>query len=233
MENPQSTGTKLRKTVNRNVALALGIICIVLVACLGGTVAVYTLMINGKSNTISSLNLQISQLNSSVKNLENQVTSENSTINSLTSQVANLQKELNANTTYTVFRVVNGLEINITLDKVVYALGEPVNITVTITNISNQTIYYEEAEPDFDFRVYNGTNENLYDWINIHGIIYLDYALPFSIGSSFSSGNMVWSQTCNATLASEGFPVSEGTYYIVGYSLGTGAQTNPIQITIV
>ena len=112
-------GTEPKKMVKRSIAIALGMICIVLVACLGGAVAVYTLMINDKSNTISSLNLQISQLNSSVKNLENRVTSENSTINSLTSQVANLQKELNADTTYTVSRVVNGLEINITLNKVV------------------------------------------------------------------------------------------------------------------
>ena len=94
-------------------------------------------------------------------------------------------------------------------------------------------MYYAEEEPDFDFRVYNDTNDNLYDWINTQLPIDLDLALPFSLGSSFSSGSMVWPQMCNATLVSKGFPVSEGTYYIVGYSLGAGAQTNPIPITIV
>jgi cell division protein FtsL len=227
--------TKPKKMVNRSVAIALGIICIILVACLGGAVAVYTLMINDKSNTISSLDNQISQLNSSVANLKNQVTSENSTINSLTSQVANLQKQLlYPNTTYTVFRVFDGWEINMTLEKIVYRLGEPINITITVTNISNQTNYYAVQEPDFDFRVYNDTNNNLYDWINTHGpIVDLNYSFSCSSGFSISSGNMVWSQTYNNTFVSEGFPVSLGTYYIVGYSLGAGVQTNPIQITIV
>ena len=87
---------KPKKMVGRSVAVALGIICIILAACLGGVVATYTLMINDKSNAISSLNHQISQLNSSVANLQSQVASDNSTIDSLTSQVTNLQNQLRA-----------------------------------------------------------------------------------------------------------------------------------------
>src|SRR5208337_4792007 len=108
--------TKERKIAGKNVPIALGIICIILVACLGSAIVAYTLMINDKNNTISSLNYQISQLNSTIANLQNQVASDNSTINSLTAQVANLQKQLlSPNTTYTVFRVLDGLEINMTL----------------------------------------------------------------------------------------------------------------------
>ena len=95
--------TKKPKIPRKAVLVALGIVCVILVACFGGVVAAYTsLMINDKSNTISSLNYQISQLNSSVANLQKQVASDNSMIDSLTSQVRNLQNQLDPNATYTV-----------------------------------------------------------------------------------------------------------------------------------
>jgi hypothetical protein len=101
--------TKEPKIARKGVLIALGIICIILVACLGGVVAAYTLMINDKSNTISSLNYQISQLNSSVANLQKQVASDNSTIDSLTSQVRNLQDQLDLNVTVATYTVVGTL----------------------------------------------------------------------------------------------------------------------------
>jgi hypothetical protein len=235
--------TREPKIAGKGVIIALGIICIVLVACLGGVVAEYTLLINDKSNAISSLNYQISQLNSTVANLENQVASDNYTINSLASQVANLLKQLYLNTTYaaegvttyTAKGVLNGWELTMTIKKTVYNLGEPVNITLTVTNISNQTMDYDWRSPDFDFRVYNNTNNNLYEWSNTQPDLAYEFSIPFNPGESISSGNMVWPQTYNDTPVSEGFPVSLGTYYIVGYSFGpaSGVQTNPIQITIV
>jgi flagellar basal body-associated protein FliL len=86
---------KETKTARKGIVVVLGIICIILIAGLGGTIAVYTLMIKDKNGTISSLRSQISQLDSDVTNLEKQVTSDNFTINSLTSQVTNLQKQVN------------------------------------------------------------------------------------------------------------------------------------------
>jgi len=61
--------TKEKKTARKNIVVALGIVCILLVACLGGSIATYTLTINDKNNTISLLNSKISQLNSTVANL--------------------------------------------------------------------------------------------------------------------------------------------------------------------
>jgi cell division protein FtsL len=90
------TETRETKVSRKGVVIALGIICIVLIAGLGGTIAVYTSMINDKNNTISSLDTKISELNSNVTNLQKQITSDNATINSLTSNVTNLQKLLNA-----------------------------------------------------------------------------------------------------------------------------------------
>jgi hypothetical protein len=51
-----------KKVVGRNVAIALGIICIVLAVSLVGVIADYTLIIGGKDNTIASLNSQVNDL---------------------------------------------------------------------------------------------------------------------------------------------------------------------------
>lgn len=75
---------KLKKTVGRNVAIAMGIICITLVI-VGwvGAFAYYTPIINDKDNTISSLNSQISQLTSNDTNLQTWLTG-NASLLSLT-----------------------------------------------------------------------------------------------------------------------------------------------------
>jgi hypothetical protein len=90
------SGTNETKIARKGVIIALGIICIVLVACLGGAIAAYTLIINDKSNTISLLKSQISELNSNVTNLQKQITSDGTTINSLSTNITNLQGELNS-----------------------------------------------------------------------------------------------------------------------------------------
>jgi outer membrane murein-binding lipoprotein Lpp len=59
-----------RKVVGRTVAIALGIICIVLV---GALVGIFTYYLPKLNNTISSISCQISQLNSNVTNLQSQV----------------------------------------------------------------------------------------------------------------------------------------------------------------
>jgi DNA-binding transcriptional ArsR family regulator/outer membrane murein-binding lipoprotein Lpp len=71
--NPAAT-----KIVRRTTAIALGIICIVLVAGLLGTVAV----LNGANSKIASL--------------QSQITSDNATINSLASNVTDLQEKLDS-----------------------------------------------------------------------------------------------------------------------------------------
>jgi hypothetical protein len=50
-----------------------------------------------------------------------------------------------------------GLNLTITPEKTVYGLGEPINVTLTVTNISNQTINFAYAAWTFDFLVYNDT----------------------------------------------------------------------------
>ena len=125
------------------------------------------------------------------------------------------------------------LELTMTLDKTSYSLGEPVNITLTITNISNQTINFEHTGLDFDFQVYNDTNNVVYQWSNFRAIPQFIMIEPLSPGESIST-NFTWLQTCNFNAQVEGNPVSPGTYYIVGQTAPTyGIQTTPIQLTIV
>lgn len=73
-----------RKVVGRTVAIALGIICIVLVVGLVGAIAYYTLTINDKNNTISSLNSQITDKDSQISSLNFQV----SDLQNVTSELA-------------------------------------------------------------------------------------------------------------------------------------------------
>ena len=124
------------------------------------------------------------------------------------------------------------LELTMTLDKTAYSLGEPVNLTLTITNISNQTINFEHTGLDFDFQVYNGTNNVVYQWSNFRAIAQFIAIVPLPAGESMSA-NFTWLQTCNFNVQVEGDSVSSGTYYIVGQTGPTyGIQTTPIQLTI-
>ena len=210
------------KVARKRILIALGIICIILATCLGGVVTTYTVTINRESNTISSLNSQISQLNSSE---------------------ANLQKQVSPDARIAVNQTV-GLQLTMTLQKTNYSLGEPVNMTFTITNISNQTILLSQyAAYRFGFIVYNGTNNNIYQ-TSLNFPLYPNNPggpdiIPFPLNAAESfTETLVWGQTCNNTIYSEGVPVSPGIYYIVGQTgyifnmNGLTIETTPLQIVI-
>lgn len=69
-----------KKVISRTVAIALGIICIVLAVGLVGAIADYTLIINGKDNTILAQTTQISNLTNQVNNLTSTLDLSKSTI---------------------------------------------------------------------------------------------------------------------------------------------------------
>jgi Intracellular proteinase inhibitor len=124
------------------------------------------------------------------------------------------------------------LELTMALDKTIYNLGEPVNLTLTITNISNQTINFTHTGYDFDFQVTNDTNNQVYKWSNFQAFPDIVSITPLQAGKSFSA-NFTWLQTCNFNVSVENYPVSPGTYNIFGQTGPTyGIQTTPIQLTI-
>jgi hypothetical protein len=138
-----------------------------------------------------------------------------------------------------------GLELTLTLQKTEYSLGEPVNVTLTITDVENQTVSFSNFISWWDFLVYNGTvfgQNGLYQWRLDSGEEMPMHGEYITLDPGMSLTNVfVWPQTCNATLSPDGVPVSPvspGTYYIVGrydyfgHSFDYNLQTTPIQITI-
>jgi uncharacterized coiled-coil protein SlyX len=234
--------TKETKTVRRGVVIALGIICMILIVGLVGVIANYTLMISDRDNTIASLNSQVSQLNTNATNLQTQIDYLNSKITSLQNQVNKLTQILT-----TTQGFAHGLQLTMILEEKEYNLGEPINITFILTNISNQTKEFGLGPDvnDFDFHVYNDTNNDINDsyWYSsrwIGGFI-LMYVIEETLNPGESLNcSLVWQQTFGNTASSEGVPVSPGTYYIVGrigrpffIEKNSWMETTPIQITIV
>ena len=182
------------RIARKGVLIALGIICIILVACSAGVIAAYAMMSVCAGNTISSLNDVVS---------------------------LGVNEQL-------------GLQLTMALQKTNYGLVEPINITLTLTNISNQTISFwlDFSFSCFEFKVYNGTNSILYSSLN-NGGIQLPLAVVYTLNAEESlSANLVWNQTYN------NIAVLPGTYYIVGqvgpiyYGTNSTIETTPIQITI-
>jgi hypothetical protein len=125
------------------------------------------------------------------------------------------------------------LQLTLVLEKTVYSLGEPVNLTVTITNISKQTLNFTHTGLDFNFKVYNDSNSLVYQWSNFRVIPLFVTIEPFPAGESMSQ-SFTWLQTCNFNTSVVGDQVEAGTYYIVGQTGSAyGLQTTPIEIAIV
>jgi len=140
--------------------------------------------------------------------------------------------------------VYDGLQLTMTLEKTEYTLGEPINITLTLTNIGNQTAsFWLDYSNDFDFQVYNGANSTIYSHSNPGGYIEavpdVVWSETLNAGKSLSA-EFSWQQTWypNVPAQMEGVPVLPGTYYIVGqigpiyFRTNSTIETTPIQITI-
>jgi hypothetical protein len=124
------------------------------------------------------------------------------------------------------------LELTMTIDKSVYSFGEPINLTLTITNISQQTINFTHTGLDFDFQVTNDTNNLVYQWSNFKFIPQFMSTEELPAGGIITS-NFTWPQICNFNTQVEGDAAAPGTYFIIGQTGSTyNIQTNPIQITI-
>jgi hypothetical protein len=143
--------------------------------------------------------------------------------------------------TLTQVTAVNGsFELTMSIEKTVYSVGEPVNITLTLTNISNQTVNVGDDAWLLDFVVSNGTSKLIYQHTG-------DGMMPmYIVNVKLQPGQNItdcylWSQRYSGP--NPGPTVSPGTYYIVGKSdpstiVGNidpsyELQTDPLRITIV
>jgi prefoldin subunit 5 len=92
---------KPRKVVGRNIAIALGIVCILLITGLGGAMAYYTMTISDKNNTIDSINAQLHSItgNNTSANATEIINELNANITNLTNEKSQLQTWLAGNIT--------------------------------------------------------------------------------------------------------------------------------------
>jgi hypothetical protein len=82
-----------KKVVNRNWAIAIGVLCIILIIGLVITESSYTSILNSKNSNILSLNNQIASLNTQIESDKSTITSLNSQVSNLNSQINNLQSQ--------------------------------------------------------------------------------------------------------------------------------------------
>ena len=124
------------------------------------------------------------------------------------------------------------LQLTISLEKTVYSVWEPVNITLAIVNISNQTVDFTYTGMNFDFLVQNDTKNLIYQWSIGRAFAMFIMIKPLQPGENVTA-TYTWPQTCNSNPSTLGAFVSSGTYYIIGKSNSIyGLQTNPVQIVI-
>jgi uncharacterized coiled-coil protein SlyX len=235
----------------RNVIIIMGIICVLLIAGLGGTIAYYALAINNKQSELDSANItinqlnttiakqddSISQLNSTVTNLQNEIASDNVTLEKLQNELDNLTGSENSTETFATSQgLYDGFQLTLALEKTNFSLGEPINVTLILTNISDQTVSFwlDFSFSYFQFFVYDSTNSEIYSSLYNGGAL-LPLAVQFTLNPGQSMSDVFsWPQTI---FSPEGVPVSPGTYYIVGQvgpiqEANSTIETTPIQITI-
>ena len=153
--------TKPKKMVSRNVAIALGVICIVLVAL----IAYFTVTgisaqnsYNNLQNQIANQNETISQLESNITNLQNQIAIDNATITSLansinsTLKIASVTKVDGWYSTFHEFnftvQVANNGTIALNNITVVITLYHDwMNVTWPIDNYTNEIESYQSPSP--------------------------------------------------------------------------------------
>jgi DNA-binding transcriptional ArsR family regulator len=136
----QSPQTKPKRVVTRNVAMALGIMCIVLVAGIGGAIIQYTLLVNDKDKTISSQNSQLSILRNQNTQLETWLDGNETLLNQTQADNINLQKQidsLNSNVT-SLQNQVNNFHIGSTTNSTILFDSE------IVTTIKNGSISPDE-----------------------------------------------------------------------------------------
>jgi len=88
-----------KKFVGRNVAITLGIICVILATGLVGAVINYTSIINEKGSIIADKDSEIASLNLQIAEKDDIISSLNSQLQTLTNQKNQLQKWLEGNLT--------------------------------------------------------------------------------------------------------------------------------------
>ncbi|MEM2103891.1 MAG: hypothetical protein QW717_03265 [Candidatus Bathyarchaeia archaeon] len=159
------------KVVNRKVAIAIGIVCVVLLVVLVGNV--YTL-----SGQISSLNLQVEGLEDENLSLKSEISARDNTIASLNSQIASLNSQI-ADLRDQKDKLQNWLQGNITYytsgvnslnSQIINLQNQIVLLNARITALNESYIGLLEEYEDLLFH-YNLLNKPASSFLTIHDLI--------------------------------------------------------------
>jgi uncharacterized coiled-coil protein SlyX len=151
---------KPRKVVGRSVAIALGIVCILLIAGLGGAMVYYTMTINNENSELSTLksgivnitggistsnvtalvaqlDARIDEMNLEITDQINTIVTLNANITTLTNEKNQLQTWLDGNETM-LSQTQTWLSGNIT------SLQSQMNNLTNIVNLANSTVWVND-----------------------------------------------------------------------------------------
>ncbi|WXG42572.1 MAG: hypothetical protein WED04_00435 [Promethearchaeati archaeon SRVP18_Atabeyarchaeia-1] len=146
-------------------------------------------------------------------------------------------KQPSATTPLAAERVDGQGEISFTIavQKTTFWVGEPVNITFTVTNICDHNVTLVGSALMFGFTVYDLSNNIVYVDGAFLAVPSVLWGIPLSPGESVTAV-LIWPQTCNQTLWNPwGVPVQPGRYFIVGLfygGLGYGLSFGPLEVDV-
>jgi len=220
--------TPKKQHFKRNIGIAVAVIAIMLISAVGFTNGFFTSWIDGSTpnpTPLSGVPLQTPTSNQTVQSTST------STPTSATTQNPEQNQPVSAGSNITALSsVTNGLQLSITLtaNKTTYVVGENVEITFAVTNVSNQTLNFinQNGDSNFNFQVYNSTNNAVYSWE--FGAYPLDnWNVTLAPNESYTQ-NLIWGS--DNIFPSMGEQVPSGAYYII-CELGFVANYNPVQTT--
>ncbi|MDH5460894.1 MAG: BsuPI-related putative proteinase inhibitor [Candidatus Bathyarchaeota archaeon] len=115
----------------------------------------------------------------------------------------------------TVEAIQHPFELVLKLNKTTYSLGETVNITISLTNISDENVKISllaggDPKSQFDFLIYDGSNDPIYRY-SAHRGYYAGGPSVFLAPNQNITASYLWEQHDD-----DGGVVAEGKYFVVG-----------------
>jgi len=223
--------TKPNRVVRRSVAIALGVICILLISSLGGALAYYTMVMHNKESELDSANRTISRLNANVTNLRNQYDQLQTWLNGNETLLNQTQVWLSGNAT-----AYNQLQDEASS---IYIAGTT-NSTVLV---NNETVYeyssYDAYTAGYVFIIRSlllgsfpsaGYVVVLFSSNSTSASIEISYPVSSSVGLS-NVGSFDFDVGSNGTIV---FPVLPSTNYSMTIFMSTSSgQTSVCTVTII
>jgi len=160
-----------KKVIGRNVGIALGILCIILVAGIAGAVANYTMVVNNKDNIIQTKDSEIQTLTNQKNQLQTWLTGN---ITNLGSQITSLQNQLNTLKAPKLISALNSEDVH-TGTWHLHVWGAVWNVgTDTAYNCRIHVVAYQDSTVRADTYIILGTiSGEGWKWVDENPVYYV------------------------------------------------------------